>query len=93
MAHFDEPVYIYDFRSIPNCNKTEGIKPGESATVLVRPEKDLSAPPVQAQGRRSDDGQLFEIAVTTDGGTQDHTWTWETLMDAIKVHRGTPGTR
>lgn len=91
MPHFDEPTYVFDFRSTLNCTKTEMAKPGETITVLVRPEGEPHAPAVSAQGTRSADGESFEVSATTDAGMQKHTWMWEVLMNAIQVHRGKSG--
>lgn len=91
MTTFDDPTYVYDFRSTLNCATTQGATPGQEIDVLVRPDGQPDAPAVRARGTRSADGHSFTIIVTTIAGTQSHTWGWEALQNAIRVHRGTPG--
>lgn len=90
MEDFEEPTYIFDFRDTLNCIRVEGAKPGQQLNVLVRKTKETAAPGTKALGIRSKNGDTFTIQVTTPEGVQSHDWTWEFLMDAIKIHRGTP---
>ena len=93
MENFNDPVYVFDFRTTLNCATTESANPGQEIPVLVRLERDLTGPAVRATGKRSADGQSFTIDVKTTEGLQTHSWTWTTLLEAIRIHRGTPGER
>ena len=93
MTDFNEPVYVYDFRSTLNCATTESASPGQEIDVLVRKEKQLTAPAVKAKGTRSADGKLFKIDVQIDGRVESHSWPWAGLLEAINLHRGTPAER
>lgn len=84
-------VHVVDFRSTLNCIRIELAKPGQEIDILVRLERPADSPSVRAKGRRSADGQSFEVTVPTANGSETHEWTWETLLDALRVHRGTPG--
>ena len=87
MATFDNPEYILDFGNPQNCATVQGAKPQQEVSVLVRPDKQPDATPIEALGKRSADGDTFEIIVTTSAGTQSHTWSWGALHDAIRVQR------
>ena len=85
MAEFDSPTYVFDFRDKKNCSRVENAEPGEEINVLVRVADDKLGPPISAKGILSEDG-VFHIKVTTAAGEQSHEWTYEFLMDAIKVN-------
>lgn len=91
MPSHSDPVHIIDFRNTLNCTRIEYAKPGEELDILVRLERPTDSPAVRAKGKRSDDGSSFEVTVTTEHGTESHSWTWVFLQDALRVHRGTPG--
>ena len=90
MREFDEHAYVFDFRSTLNCTTTEIARPGQEISVLVRPERQLNSPAVRAIGKRNNNGDIFTIEVTTSKGNQSHSWTWDSLIQAIRIHRGTP---
>ena len=76
MQEFEEPAYVFDFRGTLNCATTEGATPGQQVTVLVRPEKQLTAPSLRAIGTRSSTGDIFTIELTTTECIQTHSWVW-----------------
>lgn len=86
-----DPVHVIDFRSTLNCTRIELAKPGDELDILARLQRPVDSPSVRAKGRRSADGKMFEVTVPTDDGPEIHAWTWEFLLDALRVHRGTPG--
>ena len=93
MMHFDNPTLVFDFRDRANCERVARTKPGESVSVLVRPDDDENSKALLATGRRSDDGQRFQIEAVIQGRTQEHAWTWATLRDAVRIHAGATGVR
>jgi len=86
-----DPVHVIDFRDEWNCAHIESAKPGESLEIKVRLERPLDSQSLTAKGVRSADGKSFEVTVSSPNGSETHSWSWEFLVDALRVHRGTPG--
>jgi len=88
---YSDPVHIIDFRDELNCKRIEDAEPGKELEIKVRLVRPSHSPSLSAKGLRSVDGQLFDVTVSTPNGTEAHSWTWEILMDALRIHRGTLG--
>jgi hypothetical protein len=89
MAEFESPSYVLDLANSINCAHIESAKPNVSFRVLVVPESDLSAASMSATGLLSVDSTSFSVTVETPAGTQEHSWPWESLRDALAARRGT----
>jgi len=87
---FNDPVHVIDFRSTRNCRALEVMLPGEEIDILVRRKAPAGSPAVRARAKRSEDGDTVEVKVQTPEGEEDHNWSWSTLQDAVRVHRGRP---
>lgn len=86
MPEFSTTSYVIDFRNTLNCATIESAKPGQEISLLVRPEKQPDAKSITGMGKRSADGESFEIAVLTNTGTDVQSWTRADLMTAIDIH-------
>ncbi len=87
MEVFESPTYVLDLRDSRNRATIESVKPNKQIRVLVRPENDPLAAPIIATGKLSDDGAVFDVLVVTRAGRQSHSWTWNTLQDALRGYR------
>ena len=85
---FNAPEHVLDFRNTLNCATIESVKPGDEVSILVYLQNDQDRESVRAIGRRSKDGQTFEVSVQTPSGDETHTWAWWILESALNVHRG-----
>ncbi len=87
MREFESPTYVLDLRDSLNRSTIESAKPNKEIRVLVRPEDDASAAPIIANGKLSEDGTEFHVFVVTSAGQQSHSWTWNTLQEALSAYR------
>lgn len=80
MTTSDSLTYVIDFRDSSNCSRIESIQPGEEIQVFVCPEQEPLADPLGVKGRRSQDGALFIVEITTaDGKPQFFEWEYPLL--------------
>lgn len=86
MAEFDYPTYVIDFNDENTLNRIRTVQPNQAITILVS-GVDPQAPSIPARGELRDG--VFNVSVTTSAGEQTHQWTYEFLMDAVKVHSRT----
>ena len=75
MITSDSLAYGIDFRDRANCSRIESAQPGEEIPVLVYPEHEPLADSLRVKGRRSQDGALFFVEITTADG--QHFFEWE----------------
>jgi hypothetical protein len=75
MITSDSLAYGIDFRDHANCSRIESAQPGEEIQVLVYPEHEPLADSLRVKGRRSQDGALFFVEITTADG--QHFFEWE----------------
>lgn len=88
MPEFSTTSYVIDFRNTLNCATIESAKPGQEISLLVRPETQPDAESITANGKRSADGESFEITALTNAGTDVQSWSWADLKATIAIHRG-----
>jgi hypothetical protein len=84
-------TYVFDFRSTLNCAHAQSLRPGDSTPLLVRGADDLQSPNIVATAYRSNDGLTIRFQIQPPDETQDFSWNYEWLMEAIELHRGTAG--
>ncbi len=84
MVEFDLPTYVIDFKDKKNCSRIRHVQLNEVTPILVLPTETQGLS-ILAEGQRREDG-FFYVKVTTDAGEQTHRWTYEFLMDAVRVH-------
>jgi hypothetical protein len=75
--HTVEPImYVLALNDRHNCSVIESFSPGQEGDVNVVPENDLTAKPIKAKARRSQDGEDFTFTMP-DGETGS--WAYDFL--------------
>lgn len=83
MAEFDFPTYVIDFNDENTLNRIRNVQPNQVINIRVS-GVDPQAPSRPAKGELIDG--VFHVTVTTSAGQQTHRWTYEFLIDALRVH-------
>jgi hypothetical protein len=84
MITSDSLAYGIDFRDRANCSRIESAQPGKEIQVLVYSEHEPLADSLRVTGRRSQDGALFFVEITTTDGPHFFEWEYPLLKF---VHR------
>jgi hypothetical protein len=80
MTTFEPIAYVLALNHRHNCSVIECFKPGQEGYVLVVPENDLTAQPIKAKARRSQDGEDFTFTMS-DGETGS--WAYDFLKNSV----------
>jgi hypothetical protein len=83
MAEFESPTYVIDFKDEKTLNRIRNVQPDQIISIMVS-GVDPQAPSIPAKGELRDG--VFHVSVTTSAGEQTHKWTYEFLMDAVRVY-------
>lgn len=82
-----DTAYVIDFDHSLSCAKLESLAPGQTTSVMLRPELRSAEQRIVGSARRSDKGDDVFIVATVEGRDDSHKWSWSLLCDRLSAQR------